>query len=191
MGTCNYFAECGDNGMFRDSRYAVYRLCLTIFRSATCSMCNVIIVLCANYTWSYCNRQCAVQRLTRPVEISVPTALQWLQSYKYVNTNQHNALFFNDLIQLYCLRHVSNIEVLILRKICTCIFFYVLLTVHLSIFISVINQLDAQNFCFTISFISCLYMFRARAHHEEVKIALHSLWYHHTYRWPLDDEHMC
>jgi len=30
-------------------------------------------------------------------------------------------------------------------------FFYVLLTVHLSIFISVINQLDAQNFCFTIS----------------------------------------
>jgi len=26
----------------------------------------------------------------------------------------------------------------------------VLLTVHLSIFISVINQLDAQNFCFTV-----------------------------------------
>jgi len=30
-------------------------------------------------------------------------------------------------------------------------FFDVLLTAHLSIFISVINQLDAQNFCFTIS----------------------------------------
>jgi len=29
--------------------------------------------------------------------------------------------------------------------------FDVLLTVHLSIFISVINQLDAQHFCFTIS----------------------------------------
>jgi len=29
--------------------------------------------------------------------------------------------------------------------------FEVLLTVHLSIFISVINQLDAQNVCFTIS----------------------------------------
>ena len=40
-------------------------------------------------------------------------------------------------------------------------FFDVLLTVHLSIFISIINQLDAQNFCFTVSFISCLYMFRA------------------------------
>jgi len=22
------------------------------------------------------------------------------------------------------------------------------------------------------------------AHHQEVKIALHNLWYHHTYRWP-------
>jgi len=31
------------------------------------------------------------------------------------------------------------------------VFFDVLLTVHLSIFISVTNQLDAQNFCFTIS----------------------------------------
>jgi len=30
-------------------------------------------------------------------------------------------------------------------------FFDVLLTVHLSIFISVINQLEAKNFCFTIS----------------------------------------
>ena len=48
------------------------------------------------------------------------------------------------------------------------------------------------------------------AHHQEVKIALHNLWYHHTYRWyyhhscrcddtrgcvmqfwPPDDEYMC
>ena len=67
---------------------------------------------------------------------------------------------------------------------------------HLSIFISVINQLDAQNFCFTISFISCLYMFRA--HVKEVKIALHSVWYRCDDTrggvkqfWPPDDEHMC
>jgi len=72
--------------------------------------------------------------------------------------------------------------------------------------------------CFTISFISCLYMFRAhvliisssKLHYTAtgiitpigVKIALHSLRYHHTYRcddtwgcvmqfWPPDDEHMC
>jgi hypothetical protein len=62
-------------------------------------------------------------------------------------------------------------------------FFDVLLTMHLSIFILVINQLDAQNFCFTVSFISCLYMLRAPcAHHQEVRIVLYSLWYHHTYR---------
>ena len=67
--------------------------------------------------------------------------------------------------------------------------------------------------CFTISFISCLYMFRAPcAHHQEVKIVLYSIWYHHTvsqpvhetatyscddtrgcvmHFWPPDDEHMC
>ena len=34
-------------------------------------------------------------------------------------------------------------------------------------------------------FIISLYMFRAsRAHRQEVKIVLYSLWYHHTYRWP-------
>jgi len=41
--------------------------------------------------------------------------------------------------------------------------FYVSLTVHPSIFISVINQLDAQNLFFN-KFISCLYMFRAQRH---------------------------
>jgi len=34
---------------------------------------------------------------------------------------------------------------------CIPVFFYVLLTVHLSIFISVINQRDTQHFCFSIS----------------------------------------
>ena len=34
---------------------------------------------------------------------------------------------------------------------------------------------------FHYKFISCLYMFRSLcAHHQEIKIALHSLWYHHT-----------
>ena len=35
------------------------------------------------------------------------------------------------------------------------------------------------------TFIIFLYMFRALcAHHQEVKIVLYSIWYHHTYRWP-------
>ena len=38
------------------------------------------------------------------------------------------------------------------------VYFDVLLTVHLSIFYSLINQLDAQNFLFYSKFISCLYM---------------------------------
>ena len=54
-----------------------------------------------------------------------------------------------------------------------------MLTVHLSINL-VINQIDAQNLKFSIR----LYMFRALcAHHQEVKIVLYSIWYHHTCRW--------
>ena len=53
-----------------------------------------------------------------------------------------------------------------------------------SFFILVINQLNAQNLFYN-KFISCLYMFRApRAHRQEVKILLYSVWYHHTYLWP-------
>jgi len=55
---------------------------------------------------------------------------------------------------------------------------------HLSIFISVINQVDAQNFCFTKVYFMPLHVSSTCAYHQEVKIALHSLWYHHTYRWP-------
>ena len=60
------------------------------------------------------------------------------------------------------------------------LFFYVLLTMQLSIFILVVNQLDAQNLFYN-EFISYLYMFRAPyAHRQEVRIVLYSLWYHHT-----------
>jgi len=61
-------------------------------------------------------------------------------------------------------------------------FFDVLLNLHLSVFILVINQLDAQNLFYN-KFISSLYMFRALcAHRQGVKIVLYSLWYHHAYR---------
>jgi len=53
-------------------------------------------------------------------------------------------------------------------------------TVLVFFLILVIKQLDAQNLLYN-KFISCLYMFRAPcAHHQEVKIVLYSLWYHHT-----------
>ena len=46
-----------------------------------------------------------------------------------------------------CWRHIASN----LLKLLVQFFFNVLLTVHLIIFILVINQLDAQKFCFTIS----------------------------------------
>jgi hypothetical protein len=77
-----------------------------------------------------------------------------------------------------------------------------LLTVHFNIFISVFNQLDAQNLFHSKFYFMPLHVSSTCAHRQEVKIALHSLWYHHAYRcddtrgcvmqlWPPDDEHMC
>jgi len=63
-------------------------------------------------------------------------------------------------------------------------FFDVLLTVHLSIFISVFNELDAQNLFYFMP----LHVSSTCAHHQDVKIALHSLWSHHTNRC---DVYMC
>jgi len=62
--------------------------------------------------------------------------------------------------------------------------FYVFLTVHLSIFISVFNQLDTQNLFHNKFYFMPLHVSSNCAHHQEVKIALYSHWYHHTYRWP-------
>ena len=51
----------------------------------------------------------------------------------------------------------------------------VLLTVHLSIFISVINQLDAQNLFHNKFYFMPLHVSSTCAHHQEVKIALNIL----------------
>jgi len=46
-------------------------------------------------------------------------------------------------------------------------------------FISVFNQLDAQNLFHNKFYIMPLHVSSTCAHHQEVKVALHSLWYHH------------
>ena len=51
-------------------------------------------------------------------------------------------------------------------------------------FISVFNQLDAQNLFHNNLYFMPLRVSSTFAHHQEVKIELYSLWYHHTYRWP-------
>jgi len=48
--------------------------------------------------------------------------------------------------------------------------------------ISVFNQLDAQNLFHNKLYFMPLHVSSSCAHHQEVKIALHSLWYRHTYR---------
>jgi len=69
----------------------------------------------------------------------------------------------------FYLKHVTNFDVL--------------QTVHLSIFTSVFNQLGAQNLFHNKFYFMPLHVSSTCAHHQEVKIALHSLWYHHTYRF--------
>jgi len=69
------------------------------------------------------------------------------------------------------------------------LFFDVLLIVHRSIFISVFNQLDVQNLFHNKFYFMPLHVSSTCAHYQEVKIALHSLWYHHTYR--CDDTRGC
>jgi len=67
--------------------------------------------------------------------------------------------------------------------------FDVLLTVHLCIFISVNNQHDAQIFVLQKVYFMPLHVSSTCAHHQVAKTALHSLWYHHTYRF--DDTRGC
>jgi len=56
-----------------------------------------------------------------------------------------------------------------------CTNFDVSLTVHLSIFMSVFNQLDAQNLFHNKFYFMPLHVSSTCAHHQEVKIALDSL----------------
>ena len=57
------------------------------------------------------------------------------------------------------------------------------------LFISVFNQLDAQNLFHNKFYFIPLHVSNTRVHHQEVKLALNSLWYHHTYR--CDDTRGC
>ena len=57
------------------------------------------------------------------------------------------------------------------------------ITNSVPLFISVFNQLDAQNLFHNKFYFMPLHVSSTCAHHQEVKIVLHSLWYHHTYRW--------
>ena len=100
---------------------------------------------------------------------------KWLPTYwRHCGSLVHRYLFTHNIVSLPRWRDSSTMllrksafsyKAVILDEVLKCKFyqyllfsknrshtnFEVLLTVHLSIFILVINQLDAQNFCFTIS----------------------------------------
>ena len=62
----------------------------------------------------------------------------------------------------------------------------------LIIFFLVFNQLESRTLFYNKFYFTPLRVSRTCAHHQEVKIALYSLWYHHTYRWPsrARDDHL-
>ena len=102
---------------------------------------------------------------------SVRTA-QWTHSLSVMKTKQ--LTMYGKIIavgsHIHKKKHTNtlcgkNLELLNV-KLGGIYIFYILLTVHFSIYILAINQLDAQNL-FCSKFISCLYMFRApRAHRQ-------------------------
>ena len=102
------------------------------------------------------------------------------------------ACFTSMLVPVYIPHSITDQKMVIFIKVVPRFFFYyVLLTVHLSIFILVINQLDAQNLFYN-KFI--FLPVHGGADRQEVKIVLYSLvlyslWYHHTYR--CDDTRVC
>jgi len=78
---------------------------------------------------------------------------------KTINKNRTYPAKFLHFQRRGAILTTSKVQRLESTKI-TILVFDVLLTVHLGIFILVINQLDAQNLFYN-KFISCLYMFRA------------------------------
>jgi len=96
----------------------------------------------------------------------------------------HTALLSNSTNELYknfCImndkHNIKKVSILALYK---------------SVFISVFNQLDAQNLFHNKVYFMPLHVSSTCAHHQEVKTALHSLWYHHTYHtYRCDDTRGC
>ena len=77
--------------------------------------------------------------------------------------------------------HVEVLELHTLKYVNLLTFCWPCISVYLSQYLTNLMH----KICFTISFISCLYMFRAHVPKiRRSEFALHSLWYHHTYRWP-------
>ena len=119
----------------------------------------------------------------------------------FLHTICQNSDVFRSILTIF--RQLLNIKKALYKHGMILTFCWPCISVYLSQYLTKLMH----KICFTISFISCLYMFRA---HVLIirRSKLHSLWYHHTYRWPScrtcddtigcvmqfwppHDEHMC
>ena len=95
---------------------------------------------------------------------------------------QHNDIKVNNKTTSFFLNSITISKIEVSSRYYILIFEVLLTVLHLSIFISAFNQLDAQNLFHNKFYFIPLQVSSTCAHHHEVKIALHNLWYHHTYR---------
>jgi len=98
-------------------------------------------------------------------------------------------IYFNSKLTIYKYSLYLSSSSSTGDKIYSFFFFDVLVTVHLSIFISVFNQLDAQNLFHSKFYFMPLHVSSLCAYHQEVKITLHRGCIMQF--WPPDDEHIC
>jgi len=96
--------------------------------------------------------------------------------YRRTKTNMMHCLFSVYFVNQPL--HVSGIFVAHHQEV-HCIY-----TTIGTFFISVFNQLDAQNLFHNKFYFMPLHVSSTCAYHHEVKIILHSLWFHNTFRWP-------
>ena len=86
-----------------------------------CSSSNWIIPIISDLTCCY------LQACSQNMNIVGAAASSEGAKYACTCDKKRTLFFTNDLIRLYCLRHVSNNKMFILRKTCTCsfmVFFY-------------------------------------------------------------------
>ena len=123
------------------------------------------------------------------------------------NTRTAEIQYDNGNVMIYLSHHLTNL----MHKICFTISFISRLYMfrahaliirqskllytashYISLYLTISHYLTnlMNKICFTVKFyFMVLHVSSTCAHHQEVKIALHSLWYHHTYR--CDDTKGC
>jgi len=141
------------------------QLCASIlafnFGRVTCCRSRCVVVAPSHYIWmpGYYKRTCVAAISLIVLFYTTSVIILWLNIVHFLNSYN----IYNNTI--------TNHQ-------------YTALFITTATFILVFNQLDAQNLFYSKFYFTPLHVSSTCAHHQEIKIALYSLWYHHTYRWP-------